>query len=302
MTEVLHAIFFVLIFGAVFTGVIALEWTYTRWKGLTGVYHFKETLANMGTGFTYKMVDGISIALFIQAFYSWVYQFGWQWNPPLSFWSVLLLIVLVDFCFYLNHVLMHKTRWFWAAHVTHHSSEHMNFSTALRQNFIHDLNGGWILWWIPAALVGFDKNWVLFAIEGNLVYQFFLHTEQVKRLGWLEILLNTPSHHRVHHGRNPQQIDTNFGGIFIVWDRLFGTFRDEREAGEIHYGVTRMPAKPYNPIYLQLFELRSLWQDIRRYRDWTLLYRPPEYAQQKYARGSVPSATQENAAVNIQND
>ncbi|MGB3624141.1 sterol desaturase family protein [Ketobacter sp. MCCC 1A13808] len=293
MSDVLHAVFFVLIFGAVFVGFILVEWGYTRHKGLNSVYHFKETLANIGTGFSYKMVDGIAIALFIQAFYSWVWQFGWQWRPEASFISILMLILLVDFCFYVNHILMHKTRWFWAGHVTHHSSQHMNFSTALRQNFIHDLNGGWLLWWIPAALVGFDKNWVLLAIEGNLVYQFFLHTEQVKRLGWLEKIFNTPSHHRVHHGRNSGQIDTNFGGIFIFWDRLFGTFRDEQEAGEIVYGVTRMPEKPYNPVYLQLFELRSLWQDIRHYRDWKILVKPPEYVQQHYSDNTHADAAKQ---------
>ena len=281
MSDVLHAVFFVLAFGAVFIAVILLEAGYIRWRGRSGVYHLRETLANLGTGFSYKIVDGIAIALFIQAFYSWVYQFGLQWNPALSVGSVMVLIVLVDFCFYVQHYLMHKTRWFWASHVTHHSSEHMNFSTALRQNFTHAFNGAWILWWIPAALVGFDKDWVLLAIEGNLVYQFFLHTEQVKRLGWLETFLNTPSHHRVHHGRNPAQIDTNFGGILIIWDKLLGTFRDERDAGPIVYGVTRMPEKPYNPVYLQLHEWASLWRDLRTYRDWRILVKPPEWVRQQ---------------------
>ncbi|RLT93474.1 sterol desaturase family protein [Ketobacter sp.] len=292
MSDVLHAVFFVLAFGAVFIAIILLEAGYIRWKGLSGVYHFRETLANLGTGMSYKIVDGIAIALFIQAFYSWVYPFGLQWNPQASVFSVLALIVLVDFCFYVQHCLMHKMRWFWASHVTHHSSEHMNFSTALRQNFTHAFNGAWILWWIPAALVGFDKDWVLLAIEGNLVYQFFLHTEQVKRLGWLETVFNTPSHHRVHHGRNPAQIDTNFGGILIIWDRLFGTFRDERDAGEIVYGVTRMPKQPYNPVYLQLHEWVSLVRDLRQYRDWRILVKPPEWVQQRYPRSDRHSDRQ----------
>jgi len=194
----------------------------------------------------------------------------------------------VDFCFYVNHVLMHKVRWFWATHVTHHSSEHMNFSTALRQNFMHAFNGAWILWWIPAALVGFDKDWVLLAIEGNLVYQFFLHTEQVKSLGWLEKWLNTPSHHRVHHGRNPEQIDTNFGGIFIVWDKLFGTFRAEQDAGEIIYGCSRMPEKPYNPVHLQLHEWRNMLQDLWRYRDLRVLVMPPDWVERHYGASPTP--------------
>jgi len=286
MADVLHAIFFVLAFGAVFIAVILLEAAYVRRKGREGVYHLRETIANITTGFSYKMVDGVAVALFIQAFYLWVEKFGLQWRPQLSVWSLLVLIVLVDFCFYVNHVLMHKVRWFWATHITHHSSEHMNFSTALRQNFMHAFNGAWILWWIPAALVGFDKNWVLLAIEGNLVYQFFLHTEQVRSLGWLEKILNTPSHHRVHHGRLPSQIDTNFGGILIIWDKLFGTFRSEQEAGPIVYGVTHMPAKPYNPFYLQLHEWKAMLQDLWRYKDLRVLYKAPDWVERHY--GTAP--------------
>ena len=282
MQDVLHALFFVVAFGALFLGVMLAEYGYTRHQGKTGVYHLRETVANLSTGFSYKVVDGIAIALFIQAFYLWVYDYGLQWNPELSVLSVLSLIVFIDFCFYINHVLMHKVRWFWNVHVTHHSSEHMNFSTALRQNFTFALSGSWLFWWIPAALLGFDKTWVLLAIEGNLVYQFFLHTEQVRKLGWLEKVMNTPSHHRVHHGSNPKQIDTNFGGIFIIWDKLFGTFRSEEDAGEIKYGVTRMPAKPYNPFYLQVHDWVDMFKDVWRYKDLRILYKHPDWAQQHY--------------------
>lgn len=295
MEDVLHAIFFVLAFGLVFIGVIALEAGYVRMKNLRGVYHLRETFANVATGFSYKIVDGVAVALFIQTFYLWVAQFGLQWKPQLSAWSVLVLIVLVDFCFYVNHYLMHKVRWFWATHVTHHSSEHMNFSTALRQNFMHAFNGAWVLWWIPAALVGFDKDWVLLAIEGNLVYQFFLHTEQVRTLDWLEKVFNTPSHHRVHHGRNPNQIDTNFGGIFIFWDKLFGTFRAEADAGEIIYGCTRMPEKPYNPVYLQLHEWRNMLQDLRRYKDIRVLLMAPDWVERHYGEQPAPTLSKPSA-------
>lgn len=292
MQDVLHALFFVTAFGAVFVGVIGLEAFYVRVKGLTEVYNLKETFANLATGFSYKVVDGIAIALFIQTFYEWVAQFGLQWYPEASLWSVLILIVLVDFCFYVTHVLMHKVRWFWATHVTHHSSKHMNFSTALRQNFMHAFNGAWILWWIPAAFVGFDKDWVLLAIEGNLVYQFFLHTEQVRTLGWVEKVFNTPSHHRVHHGSNPAQIDTNFGGILIIWDKLFGTFRAEQDAGPIVYGCTRMPKRPYDPLYLQLHEWGNMLRDLWRYKDLRVLVMPPDWVEKRYgSMEASPSAS-----------
>src|SRR5690606_6709426 len=128
--DVIHALLFIALFGVIFLAVMVAENWYARSKGRTGVYHLRETIANLTTGFSYKVVDGIAIALFSQAFYLWVYDYGLQWNPELSVWSVLALVVFIDFCFYINHVLMHKVRWFWNVHVTHHSSEHMNFSTA----------------------------------------------------------------------------------------------------------------------------------------------------------------------------
>tara|TARA_R110000822_G_scaffold4113_10_gene17778 strand:+ start:7465 stop:8361 length:897 start_codon:yes stop_codon:yes gene_type:complete len=280
--DVLHALFFVTAFGALFLAVIAAEFVYVRRSGKSGVYHPRETVANLAAGFSYKIVDGIAVALFIQAFYLWVYQYGLQWNPPASAVSILALIVFIDFCFYINHYMMHKVRWFWSGHITHHSSEHMNFSTALRQNFTFAFSGSWVLWWIPAALVGFDKNWVLLAIEGNLVYQFFLHTEQIRKLGVLEKVMNTPSHHRVHHGSNAAQIDRNFGGIFIFWDKMFGTFRSEDDAGEIKYGVTRMPEKPYNPLYLQIHGWVEMAQDVWRHKDLRIIYKHPEWVDEQY--------------------
>src|SRR5690606_37833729 len=110
----------------------------------------------------------------------------------------------------------------------------------------------------------------------------FLHTEQVRTLGWLEKLFNTPSHHRVHHGRNPAQIDTNFGGMFIVWDKLFGTFRAEQDAGEIVYGVTRMPLKPYDPVHLQLHEWRAMLADLWRHKDLRVLFMAPDWVERHY--------------------
>lgn len=284
MQDVLHALMFIALFGVIFTSVMVAENLWARRHGRSGLYNLRETITNMATGASYKIVDGLAIALFIQLAYDQVYHLGLQWNPELSLWSVVALIVFIDFCFFVTHILMHKVRWFWNVHVTHHSSEHMNFSTALRQNFTFALSGAWLLWWIPAALVGFDKTWVLIAIEGNLVYQFFLHTEQVGRLGFLEKIFNTPSHHRVHHGSNPKQIDRNFGGIFIFWDYFTGTFRDEKDAGEIRYGVTRMPEKPFNPWHLQVHDWAAMFRDIWRYKDLRILYKHPDWVIEKYGK------------------
>ncbi len=281
MQDVIHALFFIAAFGALFIGIMVAENLYARSRGRT-IYRMKETIANLATGASYKIVDGIAIALFIQTFYLWVYDYGFQWNPELSWWSVLVLILFIDLCFFVAHILMHKVRWFWNVHVTHHSSEHMNFSTALRQNFTFALSGTWLVWWIPAAIVGFDKDWVLIAIEGNLVYQFFLHTEQVGRLGWLEKIFNTPSHHRVHHGSNPEQIDRNFGGIFIFWDYLAGTFTDEKDAGVIKYGVSRMQEQPFNPWHLQVHDWIAMFRDVWRYKDLRIMVKHPDWVLEKY--------------------
>ncbi len=277
MQDVLHAIGFIFAFGALFVGVIAAEAWYWKRRGRTDVYDLKETLANMATGLNYKLVDGIAVALFIRVFYDWVYPFGLQYRPVHGIASVLLIFLVTDLAFWINHFLMHKVRWFWAAHVTHHSSQRMNYSTALRQNFTLLFNGGWMFWWVPIALVGFDKDWATIAIELNLAYQFFLHTETrspLDRFGWI---LNTPSHHRVHHGSRPAQIDTNFGGVLILWDKLFGTFVPEDQAGEIRYGVTTRPPTSLNPFHLQLHEWRNLFQDLWQSRDWRVVFRAPDW-------------------------
>jgi len=284
MEDLIRAIGFILAAGVVFMAVMALEAWYLHRKNGDTNYRIGETLANLTTGASYKIVDGIAIALFITAFSDMINPYGFGWNPEPSIWAFAILFVLADLCMYFNHLAMHKIRWFWATHVTHHSSEHMNLSTALRQNFLNALNGNWLLMWVPLSLIGFDKDWILIAIETNLLYQFFCHTEAVGRLGWFEKIFNTPSHHRVHHGSNPAQIDRNFGGVFIIWDKLFGTFRDESDAGKIKYGVTRMPAKPLNPFYIQVYELVSILKDLWKYKDLRILYKHPEWVTEKYGK------------------
>jgi len=290
MNDVIHALGFIVTFGALFLVIIVAEAWYWRQKGRPEAYQLQETLANITTGGMYKVVDGIAIALFIQYFYEYIYQFGFQYVPDDGLWSVLFIFLAVDFFFYTFHVTMHKVRWMWAVHVTHHSSKSLNFSTALRQNFLMDLNFSWMLWWVPLALIGFDKNWTIIAIELNLAYQFFLHTEAVKRLGVFEYVFNTPSHHRVHHGCKPEQIDTNFGGTLIIWDRIFGTFVDEAKAGEIEYGLTNRQPVTLNPLRLNLDEFFQMLKDVVTYRDLKILYKSPSYVEQHYAEATI-SAT-----------
>lgn len=134
------------------------------------------------------------------------------------------------------------------------------------------------LFWVPLALIGFPPDWVILAVGLSLAYQFFVHTQAVDRLGWLEQLFNTPSHHRVHHGRNSQYIDKNYAGVLIIWDKLFGTFVDEQEAPD--YGIVR-PIHSHNPLLLTFHEWRDMFCDAWTHRDLRYLWKPPEWGEQQ---------------------
>ncbi|HUS23411.1 MAG TPA: sterol desaturase family protein, partial [Candidatus Binatia bacterium] len=154
-------------------------------------------------------------------------------------------------------------RLLWCTHVNHHSSERFNFAVALRQPWTEPLTAPWF--WLPLPLLGFHPLMVMTQQAINLLYQFFVHTEAVRSMGPLERVLNTPSHHRVHHGSNPQYIDRNYGGIFIFWDRLFGTFEPEREP--VRYGLVHNLAT-FHPVKIAFHEWAALWRDLRGARSW----------------------------------
>ena len=172
-------------------------------------------------------------------------------------------ILVWDFIYYWNHRFMHESRYMWAVHVVHHSSERYNLSTALRQPVADAL--GTFLPQGVLCLAGFQPNLISSARGINLIYQFWIHTETIGRLGLLEKVLNTPSHHRVHHGSNPQYIDRNHGSILIIWDRLFGTFEQERE--RVIYGLTRN-IKTFNPLKIAAHEHLEMLDDVFRSDDW----------------------------------
>jgi sterol desaturase/sphingolipid hydroxylase (fatty acid hydroxylase superfamily) len=191
---------------------------------------------------------------------NWVYQFhlldiGYRW------WSFVLVLFADDLTYYWFHRLSHRSRFWWAAHINHHSSQHYNLSTALRQTW----TGGifdWVLW-LPLALVGFPPALVIFAKGVSLVYQFWIHTEAIGQLPrWLEAVMNTPSHHRVHHATNPRYLDRNYAGIFIIWDRLFGTFVAEDANDPCRYGIVRNIGT-FNPLRIALHEWVAIGLDLR---------------------------------------
>lgn len=182
---------------------------------------------------------------------------------PVAWWSWGLAILAADFTYYWMHRAEHEIRAFWAAHSTHHSSPEYNLTTSFRLSWLETFFE-WIFF-VPMVLIGFDIIQVLGSLLIVVVYQTWIHTERVEKLGWLDGVFNTPSVHRVHHGSNPEYIDKNYGGILILWDRLFGTF--EREVAPVVYGITE-PLKTSNPFSINFREFANIGRDVSRAQTW----------------------------------
>jgi sterol desaturase/sphingolipid hydroxylase (fatty acid hydroxylase superfamily) len=200
-------------------------------------------LATLGAGIVYWAYDNRVMTI------------GFEW------WAFVLCFVLDDLRFYWGHRLGHRSRWFWAAHVVHHSSEFYNFSTALRQPWTGVITG-LVLMAVPLAWLGFHPALIGFCASLNLFYQFFLHTESVGRLHpWIEAVFNTPSHHRVHHARNPRYLDANYAGTLIIWDKLFGTFVPELDRDKPVFGLVKN-IETFNPFAVALGEYAGIARDV----------------------------------------
>lgn len=298
-----HVLIFLAILIGIVTIAVCLENLYWRNKDSNKLYGLKETLVNFSLGASYKVMDAAAIALYVYFLYDLVKPYGLQVQIENSWLWFPVIYLLVDLFFYFTHLIMHKVRWFWTGHVTHHSSDRYNYSVALRQNFTVVLNGALLIWWIPSAVIGFDKQVVLLAMELNLLYQFLLHTEMPSRLNMFGKILNTPSHHRVHHGSNATQIDRNFAGTFIIWDRLFGTFRAEQNAGELVYGVTRLQPHTYNPVTLIFHEWKDMFRDFIRTKDLRVFFCSPGWIDQHDKESkSAKKQTAEKQARDTQGD
>lgn len=245
-------------------------------------YAFNDTAASLSMG-----VGNVLISIPLKAVAVganlWLYQnigvFKENLLPSLA-WVWVVLFFADDFCYYWFHRVSHRCKFAWAAHVNHHSSQHYNLSTALRQSwttpFYHPF------FFMPLAILGFRPDMILLMQACSLIYQFWIHTEAVGRMGPLEWVLNTPSHHRVHHGSNPAYIDKNYGGFLIIYDRLFGTFA--KEASPVNYGLVQN-IESFNPIVIATHAWVDLYRDIATTPGWRnkILYplRPPEWQQQE---------------------
>jgi sterol desaturase/sphingolipid hydroxylase (fatty acid hydroxylase superfamily) len=183
-----------------------------------------------------------------------------QW-PVDRAWSWVAGFFLIEFVYYWQHRAGHRVRWMWATHAVHHTPEQLTFLSAIRLGWTNLLSLDW-LFYLPAVWLGFDPRQVFVLLAFNLHYQFFLHTEAIGRLGPLEWIFNTPAHHRVHHAGNAEYLDCNYGGVLIIWDRLFGTLRRERAGEPVHYGLAH-PLPSARPFAIAFGEWRRLLHDLR---------------------------------------
>ncbi|WP_236585616.1 sterol desaturase family protein [Dyella sp. EPa41] len=186
--------------------------------------------------------------------------------PMHRWWSWPLLLVLQDFFYYWMHRADHRIHWFWATHSVHHSPNQYSLAASYRLGWTGKLSGG-AMFFTPLALAGFPPSAIAAALSINLLYQFWLHTELIPRLGVLEWVFNTPAHHRVHHASNAAYVDRNYGGILIVFDRLFGSFAVERPDEPCRYGLVQ-PLQSHNPLVIASHGWLKLWQAVRRARGW----------------------------------
>jgi len=246
----------------VFLTSLVLEYRLMKSRGMSQNFALKDVLTNFSLGGSYQVFEVIYYALFIGAIFEWFHQFS-LFDIEMNWMTWPLLIVGMEFFYYWFHRASHRIRWFWCAHVVHHSGEHMNMSTAMRQSLTYTLNLSHFFW-VPLILIGFEPSMVMLALAINLAYQYFIHTESVGKLHpFLEYVMNTPSHHRAHHGRNKQYIDMNYGGIVIIFDRIFGTFVEEDANDPVDYGIPNQISS-HNLIKLNFHEWVDMFSDAMR--------------------------------------
>jgi sterol desaturase/sphingolipid hydroxylase (fatty acid hydroxylase superfamily) len=246
----------------VFLVLIAGEFLWYRWRRTQG-YDLKESAASLVIAVGRRLTRMASSVLLLPVFL-WVYGHRLFTIPINNVGSVLGLFLIVEFFYYWFHRFSHTVRWMWASHSVHHSSTKMNLSAAYRVGFTDLFSGDWIFFLMPIWL-GFNPVAVLAALGANLTYQILLHTEVIGSLGPLEWIFNTPAHHRVHHAKNESCLDRNFGGILIVYDRLFGTLAKAPENEPLQYGLAQKPAS-VNPFRIAFGEWLAMFADLWRAR------------------------------------
>ena len=243
-----------------FVALVLIEMLWAR-RARRDAYEPRDTLTSLafGLGSTVSalLFGGVFVALYMGLWEFRLFDVPWTW------WAFALCFVLDDLKYYWVHRFGHRVRWFWASHVNHHSSQHYNLSTALRQTWTGFLTLGFVFA-LPLVLLGFHPATIAICGGFNLIYQFWIHTEAIRKIPrWFEAVMNTPSHHRVHHATNPRYLDRNYAGVFIVWDRMFGTFEPEVRGEKIRYGIVKQLGS-FNLLWAVFHEWIGIAQDMWR--------------------------------------
>lgn len=277
----------------IFGVTMLLEWWLLGGRSDLKGYTLWDSFGSLSLGVGYLVLNAgwklVMVGLFL-----WLYQFR-LFDLPTSLGTFALLVFAEDLCMYWYHRAGHEVRLLWCAHHNHHSSEHYNLSTALRQSWTEQFYKPLVYAVLP--LLGFPVELIILQMALNLMYQYWVHTELIGTLGWFGWVFNTPSHHRVHHGRNTAYLDKNYGGIFILWDRLFGTFQAETEP--VDYGV-KSPVGSDNPFRIAFSEYANLWRDARSAQTWrgTLgyVFAPPGWREDGNHQTAAALQRQQQAA------
>lgn len=261
--------------GPIFLFLILVELFVAR-RRAQRIAMFQDSVTSVTMGATYALL-AIGYKAMLLALGYWVYQYRlFEIDQGPMAWVA--LIVAEDFCYYWFHRTHHEVRILWASHVSHHSSQYYNLATALRQSWTSSLTGA--VFWLPLPLIGFDPLMVAVMQQVSLIYQFWIHTEVIDRLGPLETIMNTPSHHRVHHATNERYLDRNYAGIFIIWDKMFGTFAAEDAAEPPNYGLTKN-INTFNPVSVAFHEWIACVGDALSaptwHQAWMHLSQPPNW-------------------------
>ncbi|MDV4145048.1 MULTISPECIES: sterol desaturase family protein [Shimia] len=242
-----------------FIAAILIELLWINIKGRGGRYETRDAVTSliMGAG---NVASGVALGFIAWGFFMML----WEVTPldlGTSWWVVALCFVLDDLRYYWVHRFGHRVRWVWASHVNHHSSQHYNLTTALRQTWTYTFTFMMVVR-APLVLLGFHPAMIFFVGGLNLIYQFWIHTEAIGKMPrWFEAVMNTPSHHRVHHGRNPRYLDCNYAGVFIIWDKMFGTFVPEQEEEKVDFGLVHNLGT-FNPLRVAFHEWIAIFRDM----------------------------------------
>jgi sterol desaturase/sphingolipid hydroxylase (fatty acid hydroxylase superfamily) len=256
-------------------GFMALEYLVAR-LARRDSHDLRESAASLGVALGRSLLRGVE-ALLLAAPFAFVYEHRLLDFEPTSALALLGLFVGTEFFYYWHHRAAHRVRWLWATHSVHHSPTRLNYTAAIRLGWTGGLSGNF-LFFLPLAWIGFHPVAIVLMLTANLLYQFFIHTELGPRLGPLELVLNTASHHRVHHASNAGCLDKNYGGVLIVFDRLFGTFAEAPKDEPLRYGLVGGTAS-YNPLRIVFGEWASMLKDARAAANWRdrllALFAPP---------------------------